>query len=108
MQVPKALFDSVADNLLQNAIAKRAASLDVRICVSLQCAGGLQLRICDSGAAVPAEIAGSLLRAPVYSSTGLGIGLYQVARLAEKYGYVLALAENRDGSVCFALAPAGA
>jgi signal transduction histidine kinase len=108
MQVPKALFDSVADNLLQNAIAKRAASLDVRIRVSLQCTGGPQLRVQDSGAAVPAEVANSLLRAPVRSSTGLGIGLYQAARLAEKSGYVLALAENRDGCVCFSLAPAGA
>ena len=107
-QVPKALFDSVADNLLQNAIAKRAAGNNARIRVSIDCAKGPQLRVHDSGAAVPAEIAGSLLRAPVRSSTGLGIGLYQAARLAEKSGYALTLAENRDGSVCFSLAPAGA
>jgi hypothetical protein len=56
---------------------------------------------------VPADIAGSLLRAPVRSSTGLGIGLYQAARLAEKSGYALTLTENRDGSVCFSLMPAG-
>ena len=54
------------------------------------------------------EIAGSLLLAPVRSRTGLGIGLYQAARHAEKSGYALTLAENRDGAVCFALAPAGA
>jgi len=43
----------------------------------------------------------------VRSSTGLGIGLYQAARLAEKSGYELRLAENRDGAVCFALRRAG-
>ena len=42
------------------------------------------------------------------SSAGLGIGLYQVARRAESSGYVLALAENRDGGVCFALTAGGA
>ena len=108
MRVPKALFDSVADNLLQNAIAKRAAGSVVRIRASLQCRNGPELRVHDSGRAVPAEIAGSLLVAPVSSRVGLGIGLYQAARHAEKSGYALTLAENRDGSVCFALAPAGA
>jgi hypothetical protein len=44
----------------------------------------------------------------VRSSTGLGIGLYQAARLAERSGYALKLAENRDGAVCFSLARAGA
>jgi signal transduction histidine kinase len=106
-RVPKALFDSVADNLLQNAIGKRAARADVRIRVSVQGGERPELRVQDSGSAVPSEIARSLLRAPVRSSTGLGIGLYQAARHAEKSGYALTLAENRDGQVCFLLAPAG-
>ena len=105
VQVPKALFDSVADNLLQNALAKRAAGGDLRIRVSIDSGKGPELRVQDSGKAVPPEVAGTLLRGPVRSSTGLGIGLYQAARLAEKSGYALTLAENRDGSVCFALAP---
>jgi signal transduction histidine kinase len=108
VQVPKALFDSVADNLLQNAIAKRAAGGELRIRVSVDCARGPELRVQDSGQAVPADVAASLLRAPVRSSTGLGIGLYQAARLAERSGYALALAENRDGAVCFSLSRAAA
>lgn len=108
IRVPKALFDSVADNLLQNAIAKRAAGSVVRIRASLQCRNGPELRVHDNGHAVPSEIAGSLLLAPVSSRVGLGIGLYQAARHAEKSGYALTLVENRDGAVCFALAPAGA
>jgi len=108
MRVPKALFDSVADNLLQNAIAKRVSGSEVRIRASLECREGPELRVHDSGHAVPGEVSGSLLLAPVPSRVGLGIGLYQAARHAEKSGYALKLEENRDGAVRFALAPAGA
>jgi len=108
LRVPKPLFDSVADNLLQNAIAKRAAGKEVRIRASIQCRNGPRLRVHDSGRAVPADLAAGLLRAPVPSAAGLGIGLYQAARHAEESGYALALVENRDGEVCFELAPARA
>ena len=57
----------------------------------------------DSGHAVPEELAGRLLRGPVASQGGLGIGLYQAARQAEAAGYALTLETNRDGEVCFAL-----
>jgi len=115
-RVPRSLFDSVADNLLQNAIGKRAAGAPVPIRVRLRCDEQIALRVCDSGAAVPGEIARHLLRSPVHSSRGLGIGLYQAARQAESAGYVLSLDTNRDGEVCFSLtggpqpapAPAGA
>ncbi len=102
-RVPRSLFDSVTDNLLQNAIAKRGANAPVRIRVSLRCDEVTALRVCDSGAAVPDPIARQLLRAPVHSNRGLGIGLYQAARQAESAGYVLALESNRDGEVCFSL-----
>jgi signal transduction histidine kinase len=61
------------------------------------------LRVRDTGSAVPPEIQPALLRAPVNSHGGLGIGLYQAARLAESRGYRLILETNRDGDVCFAL-----
>jgi signal transduction histidine kinase len=99
-QVPRSLFDSVADNLLQNALAKRAAQPGVRVSVRLE---RDELQVCDTGHAVPAEIAPALLRAPVQSEGGLGIGLYQAARQAQSLGYVLGLVANRDGEVCFAL-----
>ena len=105
--VPKSLLDGVAENLLQNAIAKRAGGRVVRIQVAVMGGASPELRICDSGAAVAPDVANALFRAPVPSSTGLGIGLYQAARRAESSGYALALAENRDGSVCFALRLAG-
>lgn len=108
MRLPRSLFDSVADNLIRNALAKRAGDDGVRVRVSLECSDRVALRVCDSGAAVPAEIAAELLRAPVSSRSGLGIGLYQAARQAEASGYRLELETNRDGEVCFALTgPAG-
>jgi hypothetical protein len=103
-ELPRALFDSVADNLLQNALAKRAAEPGLRVRAAL--AEGPELRVCDTGRAVPAELAKSLLRVPVPSDNGLGIGLYQAARQAQAAGYELRLETNRDGEVCFALARA--
>jgi len=101
--VPKSLFDGVAENLLQNAIAKRTGGRMVRIQVRVRGGASPELRVCDSGTAVAADVASALFRAPVSSSTGLGIGLYQAARRAELSGYSLTLSENRDGEVCFAL-----
>lgn len=105
--VPRSLFDGVADNLLQNALAKRSGGAPVRIVATLRGDGAAaELRVCDSGRAVPAQTARSLLQAPVKSAAGLGIGLYQAARHAEASGYRLALDSNRDGEVCFVLRPA--
>jgi sensor histidine kinase regulating citrate/malate metabolism len=60
--------------------------------------------VCDSGSAVEADVAASLLRAPVSSREGgLGIGLYQAARQAQESGFRLVLENNVDGEVCFVL-----
>ena len=102
-RLPRSLFDSVADNLIRNALAKRELNPGMRILVSLAFDGELALRVRDSGSAVPAEVEKRLLRGPVASSAGLGIGLYQAARQAEAAGYSLALETNRDGEVSFRL-----
>ena len=103
VRLPRSLFDSVADNLMRNALAKRVGDRPLRVRVSLECGERVTLRVCDSGAAIPPDIVAGLLRAPVASSGGLGIGLYQAARQAEASGYRLELESNRDGQVCFAL-----
>ncbi len=102
-RLPRAVFDSVADNLIRNALAKRAAEESIRVRVTLQVGTATVLRVHDTGRAVPQTIAPALLRAPVASPEGLGIGLYQAARLAESRGFRLALESNRDGDVSFAL-----
>ena len=107
-RLPRSLFDSVADNLIRNALAKRSAEPGIRVRASLESADGVTLRVCDSGSAILPEVAAGLMRAPVASRGGLGIGLYQAARQAEAGGYRLTLAGNQDGEVCFALkGPAG-
>jgi hypothetical protein len=100
-RLPRLLFDSVADNLIRNALTKRAAE-GAGVRVALACGERVSLTVCDTGSAVPEDVAPDLLRAPI-NSRGLGIGLYQAARLAEASGYLLALEMNRDGNVCFAL-----
>ncbi|HEX9432127.1 MAG TPA: ATP-binding protein [Burkholderiales bacterium] len=103
IRLPRSLFDSVADNLIRNALVKRAAEPRLRVRVSLE--HGV-LRVADNGSVVPADVTPALMRAPLPSSGGLGIGLYQAARQAEAAGYRLLLEANRDGEVCFALRPA--
>ena len=99
-RVPRALFDSVADNLIRNALAKRRAEPQIRVRVSM---GEEGFRVSDGGSPVPPQILAGLLRGPVASTSGLGIGLYQAARQAEASGYCLVLEKNEPGNVCFAL-----
>jgi signal transduction histidine kinase len=102
-KLPRSLFDNVADNLVRNALAKRAADERTTVRVALDIGDGVMLKVRDSGAAVPSGVEPTLLRAPINSRTGLGIGLYQAARLADSKGYSLVLESNDDGNVCFAL-----
>jgi signal transduction histidine kinase len=104
VRLPRSLFDSVADNLIRNALAKRALDRSVRIVISLELDGETVLRVSDSGAAIDEELSKRLLRGPVASQSGMGIGLYQAARQAEAAGFTLALEANRDGEVTFRLA----
>jgi signal transduction histidine kinase len=105
--IPGELFDSVAENLLQNAIAKAQQQPGMRISVSFESVPGGRMTVCDTGSPVAAPVAARLFLAPVASQNGLGIGLYQAARQAEQFGYRLALAGNSDGKVCFELAKRG-
>ncbi|MGQ0657841.1 MAG: sensor histidine kinase [Chromatiales bacterium] len=102
--IPGDLFDSVVENLLENARHKRELERDIEIGVMLTSnGGGLRLEVTDTGSAVPAAVAEGLLKQPVNSDTGLGIGLYQAARQAEMVGYTLSLRTNIPGKVCFEL-----
>ena len=101
--LPQELFESAADNLIQNAIAKRKLQGDFAVSIGFACGDTARLEVCDAGRAIAAHTAAALLRGPVPSESGLGIGLYQVARHAEVLGFSLALAHNADGKVCFVL-----
>jgi len=103
VMLPKELFDSAGDNLLQNALRKRRLDESVAIQVTFRCDDAIEFSVCDSGAPVASEVLRGLLRGPVPSDTGFGIGLYQTSRLAEISGFSLQLRENDPGRVCFSL-----
>jgi hypothetical protein len=103
VMLPKELFDSAGDNLLQNALRKRKLDEAVEVQATLRCSDVIELTISDSGMPVSAEIVQGLLRGPVPSQTGFGIGLYQTAKLAEIAGFALTLSRNEPGNVCFTL-----
>ena len=103
VMLPKELFDSAGDNLLQNALRKRRLDESVSIFVTFRCDDAIEFSVCDSGAPVASEVLRGLMRGPVPSETGFGIGLYQTSRLAEISGFSLQLRENDPGRVCFSL-----
>jgi hypothetical protein len=104
LPIAQSLFDSVADNFLQNALQKRASGPPIDIRVELTCLDGrIEFSVSDTGAPMEAEGAGRLFDWPLPSRSGLGIGLYQAARQADALGYRLRLAENREGCVRFVL-----
>jgi signal transduction histidine kinase len=106
VSVPDAmLFSSVAENLLHNFANKQKSQPGIKAEVRLgETTGRAWLEVTDNGAAIPAGLAAKLLAYPVPSESGLGVGLYQSARLAEQRGYRLELTANRDGCVGFRLA----
>jgi hypothetical protein len=106
-RLPVELFDSAADNLLQNAVAKRRGTPGLSIAATLAWEQGPVLRVCDSGDAIAEPLAHQLFATPVASAQGLGVGLYQAGRLATANAYRLALASNVSGKVCFDLRAAG-
>ena len=88
---------------MQNALRKRKTDELVTIRASFSCREAVEFSVFDSGDAVAAEVLQGLLRGPVPSQTGYGIGLYQSSRLAEISGFSLSLSQNERGRVCFTL-----
>jgi signal transduction histidine kinase len=103
LTLPAELFDSVADNLIENAVNKSAAGVGLQVRVTLSVARGGTLTVCDNGAAIAKSTEMQLFEAPVPSASGLGVGLYHSAKQAAQLGYRLALASNQPGMVCFVL-----
>lgn len=101
--VPKELFDSAADNFLQNALNKRKLDPSIAIRARLDCGEAIEFSVRDSGKPVASEVLGNLLRGPVPSEAGFGIGLYQAARLTEDSGFAISLSANEPGNVRFSL-----
>jgi len=99
--VPVDLFDSVAENLINNALKKPSATaIELRL---LSSNDTILLSVCDDGEPISPEIENSLFSKPVSSGSGMGIGLYQSAIMARAFNFELALSQNEHGRVCFNL-----
>jgi len=99
--VPVDLFDSVAENLINNALKKSPATqVEVRLLSDNEI---IVLSICDDGEAIESEIENTLFTQPVSSGSGMGIGLYQAAIMAQAFQFELELSQNERGRVCFNL-----
>ncbi len=103
--LPRDLFESAADNLINNALEKRRIDSSVQVVVRLECGSTMRFSVTDTGKPVRPEIARGLFLGPVPSDTGYGIALYQIYRQAEAHGFGLQLTANEPGNVCFELAP---
>jgi len=101
--IPATLFNSTAENLIENALAKKQETPALQVRVELELDERVRLRVSDDGREIPSEVAQNLFRTPVASRVGLGIGLYQAARHAEFYGYELKVSANETGRVGFEL-----
>ena len=101
LELPLDLFDSVADNLINNALKKPSIT---RVEVHLLSSDDIVLlSVCDDGDAIGADIESNLFTNLVSSGSGMGIGLYQSAIMAQAFNYELELSQNEAGRVCFNL-----
>ena len=102
--IPLEVFNTVIENLLENARAKRLLQPDIKITVTLQAdADCVRLHVSDNGTPVPEAVRSQLFNEVVSSENGFGIGLYQSGQLARRAGYKLQLEMNTQGNVCFGL-----
>ena len=102
--IPVELFDSAIENLLENIRAKRQMEPEISATVTLFSAqSSIQLTVCDNGRQMPDELEQTIFKDPVKSDTGLGVGLFQIAKQASSNNYVLSLTSNQNGRVCFEL-----
>ncbi|MFT6372802.1 MAG: hypothetical protein ACJAZT_001556 [Gammaproteobacteria bacterium] len=99
--LPEDLFDSVLDNLINNAMRKSSTGqADVRLYCNSDI---ILLSVCDDGSPVESSIEASLFNQPVSSGSGMGIGLYQSTIMARAFNFELELSQNEAGKVCFNL-----
>lgn len=102
--LPAALLQTCYENWRDNLRQKRLVqpALEARV-ICGDSKGRAVLQLIDDGAPMTARIARDVCRVPVSSEQGFGVGLYQVAKLADRFGYDFVLASNLSGRVVFEL-----
>jgi signal transduction histidine kinase len=102
--LPKDLFDTVAENLIENARYKQATERRIDLHARIETTTSqVTLEIEDTGEPMPDATARNLFNGAVQSAGGLGVGLYQCARLADYHAFDLRLTDNQSGRVRFRL-----
>lgn len=103
-EIPTDIYDSIIENLLENARNKRMLEPNIEIVVQLDCHDNhVRLTVLDTGQAIPEELTEILFTTPLDSEDGFGIGLYQSQQQAKRHNLDLELDENIPGKVCFKL-----
>lgn len=103
-EIPEELFDSMLSNMLDNVQRKKQEESDVNLSIELISTDKqLRLLLTDTGKAIPKSLANNLFSKVIESKNGLGIGLYQLSKMAELYGYAIRLTNNEEGKVRFEL-----
>jgi len=104
LKIPVDIYDSIIENLLENARNKRILQPNIEIIVQLKCCNEhIDLTVCDTGNAIAEQLSEELFTSPIDSEDGFGIGLYQCQQQAKHHGIELELYENTNGHVCFKL-----
>lgn len=104
LDIPVDVYDSIIENLLENARSKRILEPDIEIIVRLECRDKhIRLTVLDTGEVIAEQIAAIIFTMPLDSEDGFGIGLYQCQQQAKRHNIELELYENADGHVCFKL-----
>lgn len=96
------VFDTIIENLLENARGKRRTNPDISVITTLHSSEKeFYIEVEDSGQPMPEYVAAKLFKQILPSDSGYGIGLYQSAQLALRHGYKIELTNNQNGSVVF-------
>ncbi len=102
--IPVETFNTVAENLLENARNKKGRETSIHIKAELLNRNNkIVFRVCDTGSHFPEDKRVLLFQQALPSEDGYGIGLYQSYQLARQTGYNIELTDNSDGKVCFSL-----
>ena len=99
--IPAELFDRALENLTHNALRKQGIEGEVKVVVELLEGPALVVR--DNGSEIPEAVHKRMFNAPLPSSAGMGIGLYQLALNAAREKYQIYVDANEEGDVAFKL-----
>jgi signal transduction histidine kinase len=99
-------LNQVWTNLVDNAVDAMDGRGAIDIHVNPTDAGGVQVRICDTGPGIPADVMPRLFE-PFFTTkapgVGTGLGLHITYAAVARHGGTIEVAANPDGGTCFVI-----